>query len=210
MLLCRTIHPSASASEWKGLSEKEARAYANKNNTWVICYQQGIRTRTFYQFDATDSYLYFSYSKNGCVDVYDTQGVFLYSIIFPERQNGAVCVRCENNLAYIFSKDHILYIFSGAEEVEHMDDSTASERGYDFFWFSDNEPNITVDSESICFLDETGSVIKRIPTPTIIRNTTPLPNDAVIAMQIIAAAIVLFVLVIKVLGLITAKYARGK
>jgi hypothetical protein len=204
------IHVSANVSERKGLSEKEAHAYANEKNTWVICYQQGIRTSNFYQYDATDSCLYFSYFKPGCVDVYDTQGVFLYSIIFPERQNGGVLIRCENNLTYIRTKDNILYVFSGTEEVQHMYYDTAKEKGYDSFWFRDNTPHVTVDSKWICWLDETGSVNKQIPTPSVIRETVPLPSGAEIALPIIAVLVILLSFFFKGITLITSKFSRLK
>lgn len=206
---CSMLSVPAGAVESGGMSEKEARAYANEHNTWVLCYQQGTRTSNFYQYDATDSCLYFSYSKPGCVDVYDTQGVFLYSIIFPERQNGTVCVRCENNLTYIRTKDNILYVFSGTEEVQHMDYDAAKEIGYDSFWFRDNTPHVTVDSKWICWLDETGSVNKQIPSPPVIRDTIPLPGDAAAAIPMIGAVLVLAVLAMTALTRFCASVRRG-
>ena len=161
---------SANATE---MSEKELRAYASENNTWVVCYQQGVRTSNFDQYDATDQYLYISYSKHNCVDIYDMRGVFLYSFLFPERQNGSVSVRCENNQVYIRTKDDDIYIFDGVEEVEHMDYDTAQKKGYDFFWFYDNNPRVTIDGKEISWLSESGDAINQIPTPSVIKETMP-------------------------------------
>lgn len=207
-VFCIRLAVPANASEENTLSEKEARAYANEKNTWVICYQQGNRTSNFFQYDATDANLYFSYSKHNCVDVYDRSGVFLYSIIFPERQNGGINVRCEDNRAYICSKDNVLYIFSGTGEEEQMDYDTAAEKGYDFFWFYNNKPQITVDGRWICWLDGTGSVIDRIPTPPTIKNTIPPPNGAMTAIPIIGASLLLAVFVLKVLFQIASDKRR--
>lgn len=209
MFLYCILAVSANASEGNVPSEKETRAYANEHNTWVLCYQQGCRTGSFYQYDATDDCLYFSYSKYACVDVYDTQGVFLYSIIFPERQNGSVSVRCEDNRVYISTKDNILYVFAGTEEVEHIDYDTAAKKGYDFFWFYHNEPHITVDGSWISWLDETGNVIKQIPTPAAIKNTIPSPSGTMAAIPIMGASIVLAAFVLKALLQIAA-YKRKK
>lgn len=199
---------AVNAVESDGLSEKEARAYANEHNTWVLCYQQGSRTSNFNQYDATDDRLYFSYSKHDCVDVYNMQGVFLYSIIFPERQNGSVSVRCEDDWVYISTKDNILYIFSGAEEVEHMDYDAAADKGYDFFWFYENEPHITVDGKGISWFGEAGDVVREIPTPSVIRETIPLPDDAATAIPIICAALFFVVLAMQALPWIRASIRR--
>lgn len=198
-VFCSYLVVPVNASEGNMLSEKEARAYANENNTWVICYQQGTRTSDFYRYAATDDYLYFSYSKHNCVDVYDTEGTFLYSILFPERQNGCISVRSEDNRAYICDKDNILYIFSGTEEAGRMDYDTAVEKGYDFLWSDDNEPQITVDGRRISWLDETGNVMKQIPTPAAIKNTLPPPSGAVAAIPIMGASIILAAFVLKAL-----------
>ena len=194
------INVSAKTTASNELSEKEARAYANMNNTWVICYQQGTRTSNFYQYDATDTYLYFSYSKHSCVDVYDMEGVFLYSFIFPERQNGTVSIRCENNQVYICTKDNLLYVFSDVEELEHMDYAEASKKGYDFFWFNDNHPSISVDAKWINWLSKSGDVIKQIPTPSVIKKTIPPSSEALIAMPIIVVSLILYLLIAKILA----------
>ena len=207
-IMCSTLCFATHISPKSGLSEKEAQTFANENNTWVICYQQGSRTSNFYQYDATDSYLYFSYSKHNCVDVYDMEGVFLYSIVFPERKNGGISVRCENSQVYICTKDNILYVFSGTEEVVHMNYDTAAEKGYNFFWFYDNEPHISVDGKWIRWIDETGDVIKNIPTPQIIMKTTPPSRAAMIVMPIIAVSTVLLLFIIKVLTQAIFKFFR--
>lgn len=168
-----TMRLSVKASDMKDQSEKELRVYANENNTWVLCYQQGKRTGDFFQFDATAECLYFSYFEHSCVDVYDINGIFLYSFIFPDRQNGGVCVRCEDNNTYISTKDNILYIFNGIEEIDCMDYDEAAKKGFDFFWFYNNEPHITVDNNYICWLNANGEIENKIDTPTVIRETIP-------------------------------------
>lgn len=189
------IRVSAKTAAGNELSEKEARAYANMNNTWVICYQQGIRTSDFYQYDATDTCLYFSYSKHSCVDVYNTEGVFLYSFIFPERQNGTVSIRCENDNVYVCTKDNLLYIFSDDEEIGHMDYAEATKKGYDFFWFDDNQPNILVDAKWIHWLNENGDIIKQISTPSVIKNTMPPSSSTILSMPIVLVLLILLLLV---------------
>lgn len=206
--MCGTTRVYAAATDVVEKSEKEMRAYANENDTWVICYQQGIRTSNFYQYDATSEYIYFSYSKHDCVDVYDTNGTYLYSFLFPERQNGSVSVRCENEQVYIGTKDNILYIFAGVEEVERMNGDTAKEKGFDFFWFYDNEPHITVDQKWISWHDDSGEVVRQITVPIVIRETIPPHGEMMAAVPIAVLAVVLFVLLIGVIRKIASKICR--
>lgn len=204
-IMCSTMCVSANAASMEGKTEKEMRAYANENNTWVVCYQQGARTSNFYQYDATNEYIYFSYSKHSCVDVYDKTGTFLYTFLFPERQNGGVSVRCENDKVYISTKDNILYIFSGVEEVEHMDYDTAAEKGYDFFWFYNNEPHITVEQKWIYWHDDGGNVVNQIATPSVVSETIPPSGALMTAIPLIAVSLVLLIFIIKVLSQIVSK-----
>lgn len=208
LLLNHPCQVSAFTSPPDSLSENELRKYANENNTWVICYQQGSRNSDFYQFDATDTHLYFSYSEYSCVDVYDIQGTFLYSIIFPDRQNGSVNVRCEDNQAYICSKFDTLYIFEDIEEVERMDCDTAREKGFDFFWFYDNKPIITVDRNWISWYDESGEITKQIATPSAIRKTIPHSNPQIVILPIIVLAVVLPLLLYLIRSSILPKMSR--
>lgn len=172
-LACCSVHISADSSDTKRKTEKELRAYVNENNTWAICYQQGVRTSDYIQCDATSEYLYFTYMEHNCVDVYDMNGEFLYSFLFPDRQNGVIYIRCEDDHVYISTKSKILYIFKGTEELDHMDHDEASEKGYNFNWFYKHKPYITVDNQWISCSDTDGVVFKQIPTPYMVKRTIP-------------------------------------
>lgn len=194
-----TVHVSANSSELKDKSEEELRQFAKENNTWVVCYRQGKRTTRFFQYDATSEYMYFSYSKECCVDVYDLHGNFLYSFLFPDRQNGGVCVRCEEDQVYISTKDNIIYVFKGIEEVDRMDYDEAAANGYDFFWFYNNNPKITVNDDWIRWHDNSGEVVKEINTPNVIRQTIPDDGIKSITKLFILAFIVVLVAIVRVL-----------
>lgn len=196
-LLLGTVPATANSSEFNDKSEEELRQVAKENNMWVVCYRQGKRTTRFFQYDATSEYMYFSYSKESCVDVYDLHGKFLYSFIFPDRQNGGVCVRCEEDQVYISTKDNILYIFKGIEEVDRMDYDEAVTNGYDFFWFYNNDPKITVNDDLIRWHDNSGDVVKEINTPNVIKQTLPDDGTRSITKFFILAFIVIFVAVVR-------------
>ena len=172
-LVFGAVSVSANSSKMMDKSEEELCQYANENNTWVVSYQQGKRPTSFFQYDATSEYLYFSYSIPSCVDVYDLHGTFLYSFIFPDSPNGGVCVRCEEDQVYISTKNHVLYIFNGIDEVACMDYEEATANGYDFFWFYENNPIITVNNDRIRWHGNNGVVVKEINTPKVIKQTIP-------------------------------------
>ena len=174
-------------------TEEELRKLVNENNTWAVCYHQGKRTTSFFQYDATSEYMYFSYSKESCVDVYDLHGIFLYSFIFPDRQNGGVCVRCEEDQVYISTKDNILYIFKGIEEVDCMDYDEATANGYDFFWFYNNNPGITLTNDFIRLHDDRGEVVKEIDTPTVVNQSMPKDNATFVLFLFSAVFIIILV-----------------
>lgn len=154
-------------------TEREARKQANENHAWVLSEFQGTRNGPFYQYDSTSQYLYFSYSDDNCVDVYDTEGTFLYCIILPDQQNGSVGVRCNKEEVYISSKDNTVYILQGKTEVAQLSSDDAVEKGFDFFWFYENTPRIKVDFHHILTFDGDGNIIKQIETPRMVAQTIP-------------------------------------
>lgn len=196
-LLLGTVPVIANSSGLNDKSEEELRQFANENNIWVVCYRQGKRTTRFFQCDATSEYMYFSYSKESCVDVYDLYGKYLYSFIFPDRQDGGVCVRCEENQVYISTKDNVLYVFKGIEEVDRMDYDEAVVNGYDFFWFYNNNPKITVNDDLIRWHSNSGEVVKEISTPDVIKQTIPDDGIRSITKFFTLAVIVVFVAVVR-------------
>ena len=172
-------------------TEQDARKQANAKNTWAISEQQGIRKSSFYQYDTTGRYIYFSYSKENCVDVYDTEGTFLYCIVLPDRQNGSVGVRCSNDEVYISTKDDTVYIFQGEIEVGQLSSEEAAEKGYDFFWFYENTPHIKVDSDQISLFDHNGEMIRQIHTPRVVAQSIPKSGNIPILLILVAILILI-------------------
>ena len=165
---------------------------AEENESWHISMQQGSRKHDYYDCDATGEYLYFSYTEYSCVDVYNLDGVFQYSIILPDRQNGGVRVRCLENRVYISAKNNIIYVFEDREEIQRIDYRTAYEMGYLSLWFSENPSKIRVDQEHISWLDGNGAVIHQIETPDIIAKTIPPTETEVLHKFLIGVLVVLY------------------
>ncbi len=206
LLVCTSFTMSANASEYNNKNESDSHDYADDNDTWTICFQQGRRDRHFYQYDATDENLYFSYSDYNCVDVYDKSGKFVYSFIFPDRQNGCISVRCDDDRVYIGTKDEAVYIFDGTTEIAYYQYEEAVKLGYDFGWFEDNQPRITVDEQWIHWQHGASGKDVRLATPSVISNTVPHMGISMVLTLLLAflAAflVILFYFVIK------SKYSR--
>ncbi|MBQ7098619.1 MAG: hypothetical protein IJO05_02730 [Oscillospiraceae bacterium] len=155
-------------------TNKEVLPVSLQNHELEITHKQGIRDSNWYQFDATQKYIYFSYSLYNCVDVYDLDGNFCFTIILPASiNNGCVSIRCDGEKVYISSKDNTLYIWDEEDAFEILDSGTAIEKGYDFYWFYNNSPRIIVDKQYISFLDNNSGISKQIGTPKIISDTMP-------------------------------------
>ncbi len=140
---------------------------------WTVTYRQGERKHDYYRCDTTSDRLYFAYWDDSCVDVYDHAGIFLYSFQFPDRQNGGITIRCEEDLVYVNDKDDVTYVFRYETLLRTMEWEEASAEGKNSSWFYNSEPNVTVDQANIKWLDENGNVVKQIKTPAVISETVP-------------------------------------
>ena len=202
LILTWVIPTSAIAVDFDENNEKDARNFANEHDTWVICYQQGVRNSDFYQYDATDNFIFFSYSEYSCVDVYNMDGIFQFTLIFPNKQNGGVNVRCIGNNVYISTKDSEVYVFDGTQEIAHLSRDEAVSNGYDSSWFRNKDGCMAVDSEWISIFDTNGTIIIRIQTPTIIKQTIPP-----VGLELLIKP---FVVIVSVLFLAIANLFRKK
>lgn len=174
---CTVVNQAEDRPVLSEATERELRSYANEYNTWVLCYKQGTRTSNYTRCDATNQNLYFSYTVHNCVDVYDMEGTFLYSILFPYRQNGVIYVRCDDTQAYIRDKFGSVYIFEGNKIVKTMNKETADLQGINSYWFYDHVSGITVDRQWIT-IREGSQTTHQIRTPAKVSRSTPAPVSA--------------------------------
>lgn len=179
------------ASDISYAVEQDARKYANENNTWAISEHQGIRNSPFYKLDTDGEYLFFSYSNENCVDAYDNQGTFAYCIVLPDRQNGAVAVRCNNEQVYISAKDDTVYVLQGKTEVDRLSSVEAAEKGFDFYWFYEDTPYIKVDSNQITVFDHDNKMIRQIQTPSVVAQSIPKSRDMHLLLMLAGTLILL-------------------
>lgn len=132
---------------------------------WELSFQH-IGPIAFEQCDATDEYLYFSYMNSvSSVDVYDRQACYLYSLVFSDKQNGAIYLRCDQDKMYIKLRNDYVYVFQGKEELACMTEAEADSKGYTNAWFKAAESRLDVDNSQLYLLDEQGQCIAEIEKP---------------------------------------------
>ena len=142
---------------------------ARKENCCFVSDQQGIRDRQYSYHAINNTYVFFSYSKGSLVDAYDHKGIYQFTIILPDSQNGVVSIRCDGNLLYVSSKQDVVYVFEGKEQVDYFTDDEAELVGYDWRWF-DNQPGLEKDKDYIYLRDENGNIVLKAKIPGIVRN----------------------------------------
>lgn len=153
---------------------------------YTISYASEQRSGVIHQYDATNTLMYFSYSRDSCVDVYDHSGNYQYTFVFPKHQNGSVCVCCEGEVVYISTQDNILYAFQGTTELYHIPYEDAVKSGKDAYWFYHKQRKIEVSKDWIVWLDDNGNSVKQIRTPPAIQSTLNQRNPQVVLLIVCA------------------------
>lgn len=85
------------------------------DGAWQIHETQLVPREKVYQMAAEAGKLYVFFNASELLNVYTTQGEFLYGIQFPNGQNGVSALECRENLAYIHARGSGIYIFEGTK-----------------------------------------------------------------------------------------------
>ena len=137
--------------------------------TWTLS-NGHIGPVAFSQCDATDEYLYFSYSNSRTsVDVYDLDANYLYTLCFPDRNNGAVYIRSDQNKMYIKLRNDYVFVFQGKEELSFMTEEEADSKGYTNDWFQAADSRLVVDDSRLYLMDEQGQLIAELEKPKSVK-----------------------------------------
>ena len=154
--------------------QKQMIRQATQQNVWVRSDVQGSRSDHFVWYDATDDFIYFTYSKDSCIDVYDLEGIFQYTLYLPDSPNGAPMVYCQDGKTYIECKDSTVFIFEGSKFVKRLTNREEKEQYgyYEITQFLD--PSLTgikITKEYIKRYTEDGTLIFEFHTPDMVRAT---------------------------------------
>lgn len=148
--------------------ERQLQRKAREENICIINDLQGIRDRQYSYHAIGNEYVFFSYSVGSFVDAYDHNGIYQFTIIVPDSQNGTVSIRCDGDLLYISSKQDLIYIFDGTEQVDCLTDEESELAGYDWRWFND-QPGLEKDKNYIYLKDENGNIVLQATIPNAVK-----------------------------------------
>lgn len=109
--------------------------------------------------DASEQYIYFAYSSNGVVAVYDWNGVYQYSLAFFSDTNGGLGMRCEDGLLYVSDYAHYEFVFSGDTMIEVLQ---PSQERHSMWWFNEEkELPIVIRDQKV--YDKSGAFLMDLP-----------------------------------------------
>ena len=95
---------------------------------WSITGVRGQRNSKVTMIEGTDELIYVTYEKESCIDAYNLNGEYQYTIQLPDARNGLVSIDCRDDILIASSKDNVVYLFRGTELLECMDHEEARER----------------------------------------------------------------------------------
>lgn len=145
---------------------------SNETSNYVIGEHQGIRTQHYFDYAVSDDSIYFTYNKSSIIDIYDYKGLFQYSILLPNKNDGTLTVRYENDFLYVRAKDKTVYVFDGENCIEFLSPQEAEAAGYTYDWFC-VQPNTKIEKAYIYWLDDHGTQIAKISTPSVVQSNWP-------------------------------------
>ena len=125
----------------------------------VIFSAEMSKTTRILDVDASKQHIYFAYSRNGVVAVYDWNGVYQYSFAFFSDTNGGMGMRCEDGLLYVSDYAHYEFVFSGNTMIEVL---LPSQERHSMAWFNE-EKNISIVILNQKVYDTLGNYIMDLP-----------------------------------------------
>lgn len=149
---------------------------------WHISDRQSPRDHNFYHCCGTDDLVYFSYFSENCVDAYDYNGEFQYTIQFQNMTNGGVLMECRDDLLVVRVQDGTTYLFRGMECLKAMEPEEAREEGY---WLYINHLSSSFDVKGLSVVRVDGDeTVELFRVPYEIEKNLPLftiePGNAIV------------------------------
>lgn len=154
--------------------QKQLIQQATQQNMWVRSDIPGSRSDYFGWYDATDEFIYFAYTDDNCVDVYDLTGTFQYTLYLPDSPNGAPMVYCQDGKTYIDCKGSTAFIFEGSNCIQKLTDGKEMEQNGDYAITKYRDlslSGITITKDYVRRYATDGTLMFEFPTPDAVRAT---------------------------------------
>ena len=102
------------------------------------------------------------------MDAYDFDGNFAFRLRFENKENGALSIRCQDDLLYVSSKYHNVFVFDGDTLIRQMTYQEAREKGFKGSFFSERSKTVTQRWGRFYRLNEDGSLGSAIKLPVVV------------------------------------------
>ena len=112
------------------------------------------------QIEADEEQIYILFGTYGVVQVYTTEGQYLYSVSVYNHNNGRTEIMAKNGSLYIRDKHHNIYIISDGEFLEFIANDDADSIGKSRK-FGVSDPNYTLKGSSVWRASDDTCVLKR-------------------------------------------------
>lgn len=112
------------------------------------------------QIEADEEQIYILFGTYGVVQVYTTEGQYLYSVSVYNHNNGRTEIMAKNGSLYIRDKHHNIYIISDGEFLEFIANDDADSIGKSRK-FGVSDPNYTLKGSSVWRVSDDTCVLKR-------------------------------------------------
>lgn len=135
---------------------------------------------------ATKDAVFVAYNeKMAAIEAYNYRGVYQYTILLADAQNGGIRLWSDGDILYVSSKYGNVFAFQGKQLLWQMDVGEAREQGIDDYFARPS--NVSVDGNTVIVMNEENQIAAKVPLP--IRTT----------MQIHGQKIMLYVMLVVVI-----------
>lgn len=117
-------------------------------------------------YDTTDTHIYFLYTERAsCVDVFDHNGNFQFSLHFSSRENGSMFIRCHDGYLYVSTKYGNVFVFDGEQQIACFSEADAKLKGFDVHWFTSRDNTTKLGWGTMSVYHSDGNLTSTIKVP---------------------------------------------
>lgn len=160
VLLCTVLIGCSFALDVLGIARPPELAASSEGVPILVKRKNDLLCTGISQIEADEEQIYILFGTYGVVQVYTTEGQYLYSVSVYNHNNGRTEIMAKNGSLYIRDKHHNIYIISDGEFLEFIAnddaDSIGKSRKFDV-----SDPNYTLKGSSVWRVSDDTCVLKR-------------------------------------------------
>lgn len=170
----------------RGLLEKTEINESTIRERHVISY---IQNASGYAGDiaATKDAVFVAYNeKMAAIEAYNYRGVYQYTILLADAQNGGIRLWSDGDILYVSSKYGNVFAFQGQQLLWKMDFGEAREQGIDNYF--SRPSNVSVNGDTVLVMNEKNQIAAKVPLP--IRTTMQIHGEKIMLYVMLVVVII--------------------